>query len=196
MLLLAIIRKGFPMNDTKSTAIRQARIGILGRSSTGVGRRAHEERTIRPGYLQLVLLQCSGWVAFAAGGCAPASQPAESCFPADNLETVDIGCAPAEPPVLKTTGPCTATVGTGQGAHVITLASNDAGICHMDMTLGNGVTSSVDEDFVSIWRPLGSDPHGCGQALVPFAADGGPCSNGCELPVPKPDCDAGREPSH
>jgi hypothetical protein len=70
----------------------------------------------------------------------------------------------------------------------ITLTSNGAGTCHVELTFGSGATSSVDVDFTSQWRSCGADPHGCGQAFV--AAD-------TTVSVPEPMCDAGldAEPS-
>jgi hypothetical protein len=68
----------------------------------------------------------------------------------------------------------------------ITLAASGAGTCHVELTFGNGATSSVDMVFTSQSIACGSDPHGCGEGFV--AAD---------QSAPDPTCAAGpdAEPS-
>jgi hypothetical protein len=144
-----------------------------------------------PHYLEVLLWL--GFVAFAAGGCSSshASPPGENCPAPDDYAFINLGCAPVEPPVVKTTGPCTASaahfVVAAQDAQNIMLISNDAGTCHVEITLGNGATSSVDVEFMSVSRAFG-----CGQEFVPITADGNDL-----ISVAAPVCDAGldAEPS-
>jgi len=154
-----------------------------------------------PRYFEIVVLLLLGLLIFAAGGCS-SSSPGEgggglaNCPLAGDIALLNLGCVPVEPPMVKTTGPCTASA--AQNAQNIMLKSSDAGTCHVEMTFGNGATSAVDVDFMAVWQPLGSDPHGCGQEFVPVTADGSACiPNGCQVSVPEPMCDAGldAEPS-
>ena len=120
-----------------------------------------------------------------------------NCPPPGDLAVIALGCVPAEPPVVKTTGPCAAcpaflangseasfpdgiTCGAGPSQD-ITLIANGAGTCHVELTFANGATSSVDVDFMSEWEACGSDPHGCGQGFI--AAN-------TTVSVPEPTCDA------
>jgi hypothetical protein len=64
------------------------------------------------------------------------------------------------------TGPCTVN-NTSPDKRYVIIESHDDGVCHVEMTISDGVTSSVDVNFVSMWRPLGSDPHGCWKEFVP-----------------------------
>jgi hypothetical protein len=120
-----------------------------------------------------------------------------SCPSPLDFAVIDFGCVPIEPPVVKTTGPCAAcpgvlpigsipdgiTCGGAAGpSQNITLIANGAGTCHVELTFGSGVTSSVDLDFMSVWAACGSDPHGCGQGFVAATT---------LLLVPEPTCDAG-----
>jgi hypothetical protein len=135
-----------------------------------------------------------GLAVLGAGGCRAQQGDgggSANCPAPDDVAMVNLGCVPSQPPLVATTGPCTASA--AQNGQDIMLTSTDAGTCHVEMTFGNGATSSVDVDFVAVSRP-----YGCGQEFVAVTADGGPCiPNGCQLSVPKPMCDAGldAEPS-
>jgi hypothetical protein len=143
-----------------------------------------------------------GLLALAVGACSSSAGAGVcSCPPPPNEAIIELGCVPVEPPVVKTMGPCSAcptvlangSVPEGSNCAVlpnsnrILLTTNSAGICHVEVTFGNGATSSVDVDFVSEWRACGSDPKGCGQAFIPVTPDGGFDT----LSLPDPTCDAG-----
>ena len=158
-----------------------------------------------------------GFLVFVAGGCD--LHGACSCPPPPTSAVVHLGCLPVEPPVVKTTGPCSVcpvTLANGsipEGSHCavpdysqdITLEANGAGTCHVELTFGSGATSSVDLNFTSEWIACGSDPHGCGEGFVATNADGcepwqvceeysdgSVCSAiGCQASVPEPVCDGG-----
>jgi hypothetical protein len=116
-----------------------------------------------------------GFFVFAAGGCHGEC----SCPSPDNQARIHLGCIPPTPPVVMTTGPCAvcpALLENGQvppgapcavpaDAQDLTLAASGAGTCHVELTFGNGATSSVDLDFTSQSIACGSDPHGCGEGL-------------------------------
>ena len=74
----------------------------------------------------------------------------------------------------------------------IYLEGNGAGTCHVELTFGNGVTSSVDLDFTSHWIGCGSDPHACGEEFLAVSADGSPYM---PISVADPTCDAGLDAS-
>jgi len=132
------------------------------------------------------------------GGCGIGDP---SCPPPLSTAVIDLGCVPIEPPVVRTTGPCSVCphalpngmIPEGSGCAVpdnatyIILLANAAGTCHVELTLGSGATSSVDVDFMST-------PQGCGnEAFLPVGADGGPCAACGQVSVPDPTCDAGLE---
>jgi hypothetical protein len=145
----------------------------------------------------LLVVLCAG-----AGGCG---QGKCSCPSPPQGATIDLGCVPAEPPVVKTTGPCSVCptalangqIPEGSGcavppdANYIVLLANGAGTCHVQVTFGSGPTSSLDVDFASVWIGCGSDPHGCGEGFVAANANGGPIN----VSVPEPICDAGLDAS-
>lgn len=68
----------------------------------------------------------------------------------------------------------------------IVVLSHGAGVCHVEVSIGSGPTSSIDVRFESEWIACGSDPHGCGEGFVPVIPDGG---NG-RLSLPTPICNA------
>jgi hypothetical protein len=139
-----------------------------------------------------------GFLVLGAGGCSTGNA---SCPPPPQFAYINFECVSTEPPVVKTTGPCTVCP-VGQipdGGHCavaddsqqITLMASGAGTCHAELTFASGARSSVDIDFVSV-------PQGCGnEAFFPVGADGGPCAACASLSVPGPICDAGldAEPS-
>ena len=102
-----------------------------------------------------------GFLVFGAGGCHIDSEC--SCPAPVSSATIELGCVPTEPPVVKTTGPCSVCpqalpngmIPEGSGCSVpdnvayIVLLANGAGTCHVEVTFGSGTTSSVDVDFVS-----------------------------------------------
>jgi len=114
--------------------------------------------------------------------------------------TIQLGCVPVLPPMVTTTGPCSVCpvvlpngmMPPGSGCAVpshssyIVVNASGAGRCHVELTFGNGATSYVDVDFISIGCE--SDPHGCGQGFLGTNADGGPS---IQVSVPAPNCDAG-----
>jgi hypothetical protein len=139
-----------------------------------------------------------GLLLFWVGGCGLAGQC--SCPPPPNGAAIDFSCLPTEPPVAKTTGPCsvcppaapnTPISGCAVPEHsrYIIVIANGAGTCQVELTFGNGATSSVDLDFTSHWIACGSDPHGCGEGFIAVNADGG--SPNIQLSVPEPICDTG-----
>jgi hypothetical protein len=139
-----------------------------------------------------------GFIVLTAGGCHGEC----SCPPPPNSAVIQLGCLPTEPPVVKTTGPCSVCPVVGadgaipQGAGCAVLANSQsivvmaegAGTCHVDLTFGNGATSSVDLDFASEWAACGADPHGCGEGFLATGADGSP---DIQVSVPEAVCDAG-----
>lgn len=121
---------------------------------------------------------------------ASESTPRDGCPPPSDLVAIDLGCPPSAEPVVKTTGPCTLT--SGSDSESVYLQTNGAGTCHVELTLGTEATS-VDVNVVSRWRPLGSDPHGCGQEFFGVTESGSPClPSACKFPLPERRCDAGR----
>jgi hypothetical protein len=135
-----------------------------------------------------------------AGGCGHGQC---SCPSPPQGATINLGCVPVEPPVVKTTGPCSVCptalangqIPEGSGCAVpanvnyIVLLANGAGTCHVELTFASGATSSRDVDFMSEWEACGSDPHGCGEGFVAVTADGSP---DIQVSVPEPICvDAG-----
>jgi hypothetical protein len=102
-----------------------------------------------------------GFIIFGAGGCHIGGDC--SCPGTPSGATIELGCVPTEPPVVKTTGPCSVCpralpngmIPEGSGCAVpdnatyIILLANGAGTCHVEVTFGSGSTSSVDVDFVS-----------------------------------------------
>jgi hypothetical protein len=123
-----------------------------------------------------------GFVLFADGGCRIGGDC--SCPSPAVSATIELGCTPAAPPVVKTTGPCSVCpqasangmIPEGSGcavpdnaAYVVLLASG-AGICHAEVTFAGGTTSSVDVDFVSEQQPACC---GGGGGFIPVTADGG-----------------------
>jgi hypothetical protein len=155
--------------------------------------------------LNIVGAMLGMFVALGAGGCHREDGGEDDvcrCFRPPNVAAIHLGCLPIEPPVVKTTGPCSvcpvvlANGSIPDGAHCavshysqdIELAANGAGTCHVELTFGSGATSSVDLDFISQWAACGSDPHGCGEGFVAANADG---SAYIQVAVPEPICDAG-----
>jgi hypothetical protein len=140
-----------------------------------------------------------GFLVFGAGGCNIAGEC--SCPAPPTSATIELGCVPTEPPVVKTTGPCSVCpqalpngmIPEGTGCAVpgnvayIVLLANGAGTCHVEVTFGSGTTSSVDVDFVSSeQRPACC---GGGEGFVPVTADGS-----YDNPtVRDPACDAGQD---
>lgn len=141
-----------------------------------------------------------GFIVFGAGGCIHGGDC--SCPSPPASATIQLGCVPSQPPVVTTTGPCSVCPaalpngmippGSGcavpQDASYVVVRAQGAGTCHVELTFGNGATSSVDVDFVSEWIACGSDPHGCGEGFLATGADGGPDN---PVSVPAPVCDAG-----
>ncbi len=133
-----------------------------------------------------------GLLVFGAGGCSDIFAGQCNCPAPVHFAVIHLGCVPMEPPVVKTTGPCSVCVpsqcGPTDNSQNINLTSDSAGTCHVELIFGSGATSSVDLDFMSQWLGCGSDPHGCGQAIVAATTT---------VPVPEPTCDAGldAEPS-
>ena len=129
-----------------------------------------------------------GFLVLGAGGCHGEC----SCPPPPDEAVIHLGCVTVEPPVVKTTGPCTvcpvvlANGSIPQGASCATLPNSQdivvvahgAGTCHVELAFGSGATSSVDLEFTSVSIACGSDP--CGEGFV--AAD---------QSVPDPTCDGG-----
>jgi hypothetical protein len=76
-------------------------------------------------------------------------------------------------------------------AQNIMLTSNGAGTCHVELTFGNGATSSVEVDFMAVSPPL----PGCDDEFLAVTADGSPCNGPCggyfTVSAPDPLCDAG-----
>lgn len=114
--------------------------------------------------------------------CTGGPSGGASC-PSPDVALVNLGCASVNPPVAKTTGPCAAVADVSQG---ITLEGNGTGTCHVELTFGNGATSSVDVDFTAVAPPL----PGCDESFVAVTGDGSPLS---QVSAPDPMCDAGLE---
>ncbi len=122
-----------------------------------------------------------GLLLFGAGGCHIGGDC--SCPAPEQLATIELGCVPTEPPVVKTTGPCSVCpnvlpngmipegshCGVPDNAAYIVVIANGAGTCHVELTFANGAASSVDVDIVS-----GQIAACCGggEAFHPVTADG------------------------
>jgi hypothetical protein len=138
-----------------------------------------------------------GFLVFGAEGCHIGDC---SCPPPPTSATIELGCVPTEPPVVKTTGPCSVcpvVLANGMipdGSHCavfapsqnIILTASGAGTCHVEVTFGSGTTSSVDVNFVSEQRPACC---GAGEGFVPVTADG----SYYNPTVRDPTCDAGQD---
>jgi hypothetical protein len=78
-------------------------------------------------------------------------------------------------------------------AQNIKLTGSGAGTCHVELTFGNGATSSVDVDFMAMPPPL----PGCDEEFAAVTADGSLCNGSCNgwftVSAPDPLCDAGLE---
>jgi hypothetical protein len=131
-----------------------------------------------------------GFVAFGAAGCHGDC----SCPASPGSAAIQLGCVPIQPPVVTTTGPCSVCpvalpngmIPPGAGCAVpphssyVILNAKGAGTCHVELTFGNGATSSVDVDFISD-----------GEGFLAASADGSP---DIQVSVPEPICDAGLWP--
>lgn len=112
------------------------------------------------------------------------------CPPPGDLVAFMPGCDVSGTPVVKIVGPC--SLGSAQDPRIIELQAHAAGTCHVDFSYPDGATSSADVTIKSMWRPLGSDPHGCGQEFFAVDDTGVRCSPGaCFLSVPDQSCDGG-----
>jgi hypothetical protein len=142
----------------------------------------------------------------ALGGCNSSSPSAGSSADADNgscpppvdVAWVDPGCSFAVPPTVKTTGPCTGSVGvTGVDLSEpswLVLTASAAGTCQVELTFETGTTTTFNVDFVSVPPPL----DGCNYAFIAVNDAGSQCvPSACVLSIPAPTCDAGldAEPS-
>jgi hypothetical protein len=95
--------------------------------------------------------------------------------------------------MVTTTSPCTVSEGEADTGQYVYLQSKEAGTCHVELAFDDGAKSSMDVKYVAMWRPLGDDPHGCGQEIVPVHASGKRCvPSACTLALPNPMC-AGEE---
>jgi hypothetical protein len=141
-----------------------------------------------------------GLLLFWVGGCGLADQC--SCPAPANGATIDFSCLPTAPPVVKTTGPCSVCppvppntpipgCAVPENSQYAVVTANGAGLCHVELTFGNGATSSVDLDFTSHWTGCGSDPHGCGEGFIAVTADGG--FPDIQVSLPGSLCDAGHD---
>jgi hypothetical protein len=133
-------------------------------------------------------------------GCGDIFPGKCSCPPPPTSAAIELGCVPAEPPVVKTTGPCSVcpavppnTLIPGcavpENSPYIIVAANGAGTCHVDLTFANGAASSVDVDFVSEQMAACC---GNGEGFIPVTADG----SYDNLTVQDPTCDAGQDAAH
>jgi hypothetical protein len=116
------------------------------------------------------------------------------CPPPSDILAIDLGCGSSESPAVKTTGPCTLNSADPISANkqTVYLQANDGGTCHVEVTFESGATSSVDVNIISRWRPVGSDPHACGQEFIAVDDAGSPClPSACEFSIPGRMCDAG-----
>jgi hypothetical protein len=116
------------------------------------------------------------------------------CPPPSDIFAIGLGCGSSESPVVKTTGPCTVNSVDPMSAdgQSLRLQTNGAGTCHVEMTFGSGATLSVDVNVTSRWRPVGSDPHACGQEFIAVNDAGSDClPSACEFSIPGRVCDAG-----
>ena len=137
-----------------------------------------------------------GLLAFACGSSEAVGVC--RCPAARRGVTIELGCVPTAQPIVRTAADCFVCFADGstpEGGHCaaslapseLTLSRTDAGTCHLDVTFADGATSSLEVEFISQWRPCGSDPHGCGEALIPVTPSG---SSG-KLSLPAPGCSAG-----
>jgi hypothetical protein len=142
-----------------------------------------------------------GFLLVGAGGChIDGIGGACSCPPPSNSATIELGCVPTEPPVVKTTGPCSVCpvvlpngmippgshCGVPPNSSYVILTANGAGPCHVELIFANGAASSLDVDFVSEQRPACC---GDGENLLPVIADG----SHTNPTVQDPTCDAGQD---
>lgn len=122
--------------------------------------------------------------------CSTSRSTEGSCPPASVISAVDIGCVPERRPFVQTRGPCEVNAAEpGDGRHIY-IQNKDAGTCHVEVDFGDGVTSAVDFDIESMWRPLGADPHGCGPDFLAINAAGEPCITTCRFPLSQQNCDS------
>jgi len=148
--------------------------------------------------MRIALSVVGAMLGFAwAGGCGNILSSKCSCPPPATTAAIELGCVPAEPPVVKTTGPCSvcpavppntliAGCGVPENSPYIIVAANGAGTCHVELTFANGAASSVDLDFVS--EPMAACCGG-GEGFLPVTADG----SYYNPTVLDPTCDAGQD---
>ena len=129
-----------------------------------------------------------GWV-----GC---SLNIVKCPPPDmSRYVINFECVSAEPPTVRTTGPCEfCPIGQPlDGGHCavfddsqeITVSANGAGTCHVELSFASGATSSVDVNFMSTAQACGN------MGFVPVGGDGGACYTCGQISLAGPMCDAG-----
>jgi hypothetical protein len=145
-----------------------------------------------------VVIAMLGFFLFGPGACRIGGDC--SCPPPSTTATIELGCVPTEPPVVKTTGPCSVCpqllpngmipevshCAVPENANVIVLRANGAGTCHVEVTFGSGTTSSVDVDFISQQQPACC---GNGEGFLPVTADGSYYNPTLQDPT----CDAGQD---
>ena len=121
-------------------------------------------------------------VVLGGGGC---NHGECSCPAVGNSVQIHLECVPIQPPVVKTTGPCSFFV---QESQEIILGATATGTCHVELTFGSGATSSVDLDITSmrIVRCCGeSDVFvGSSQVSVPESACDAGVDAGLDLDAP------------
>jgi hypothetical protein len=89
--------------------------------------------------------------------------------------TIALAC-PAPSASIVAMGPCSAS--QSSPGFVLVTAGDAGGTCQVEVTAAGGSTVSESFQVTSDWLPCGSDPHGCGLALLvtPGLVDAGmPC---------------------
>jgi hypothetical protein len=106
--------------------------------------------------------------------------PAQCGCPAGGAlaATIELGCPAVSTTVLP--GGACSIMDQGNPSDILVSAGDDGGQCQVEITFENGGTSTVGFQVTPEWLPCGSDPHGCGQAIVitPMFVQVGACRDG------------------
>jgi hypothetical protein len=82
---------------------------------------------------------------------------------------IAMACPLSTPPTVVASGSCTVQA-QGTEELVTPDSRTSASSCQVALTFADGTTATVSIAYGQEWLACGSDPHGCGQALVPTPA--------------------------
>lgn len=89
------------------------------------------------------------------------------CLSDRSPATLELPCAAPESPQARIVeGACYVASDASTKAEPVALASDEAGLCRVELSFADGNTFSAQVNFAWEWVPCSSDPHGCGRRLV------------------------------